>query len=359
MPRNNSNNNIGNTGNNAGNNTRNNNMVENVFEPNNANNNDTNNATNNVVGKDELPQLHDSKGGSHVTNVPQLDVEDFTSWKDRFLVYLDGLEPYFTSNLRKWTILPKSTPSTPKNFLPRPQKYWTAIDRRLFNQDKRLKSIIISHEGPSETRDTKIATLRLKFIAFKALEGEKEKETYTMLKIFDSKVEEDTRSSNKFLADLNAEFHDRAILAYPNRFYKRSEDEDTTTIKAFMTIAEDEPVVGKTNAMSNQLLTQQVPGNIIHALSGRGKRKEVISSKDVVFIKSENSLSKNSLNVTSDTESINDNQEPLPPFPKFLGAEPIGTSTDVITSTDLIQTFKVSDKTKQVTEKESSVKSVK
>ncbi|GJR20263.1 hypothetical protein Tco_0968790 [Tanacetum coccineum] len=33
--------------------------------------------------------------------------------------------------------------------------------------------LILSHEGPSETRDIKIASLRLKFYAFKALEGEK------------------------------------------------------------------------------------------------------------------------------------------------------------------------------------------
>nr|GEY61818.1 hypothetical protein [Tanacetum cinerariifolium] len=43
--------------------------------------------------------------------------------------------------------------------------------------------LILSHEGPFETRDTKIATLRLKFNAFKALKGEKAKETYTRLKI--------------------------------------------------------------------------------------------------------------------------------------------------------------------------------
>ncbi|GKD21851.1 retrovirus-related pol polyprotein from transposon TNT 1-94 [Tanacetum coccineum] len=177
--------------------------------------------------------------------------------------------------------------------------------------------LILSHEGPSETRDTKIATLkiaalRLKFNAFKALEGEKVKETYTRLKILlnelenkdvkipqaevnatfvnnlpkkwlsmnqtqrannsikndslatlfgkynyeeelidqiyesetkrftiqsstskalisntcsqdsDSDVEEDTKSSSEFLADLNVEFHDRALLANQKRFYKRS-----------------------------------------------------------------------------------------------------------------------------------------
>ncbi|GJU76623.1 hypothetical protein Tco_1273693 [Tanacetum coccineum] len=164
--------------NNFGNNTGNNNRVENVFKHDNANNNGTNNSTNNVV--------------------------------DRFLVYVDGLEPFLLELLENGQFVPKSTASIPENFLPKPQKQWTAVDRRLANQDKRQKSniisclpndtmkvdikcytakemwndLILSHEGPSETRDTKIAALRLKFNAFKALEGERVKVTYTRMKIF-------------------------------------------------------------------------------------------------------------------------------------------------------------------------------
>ncbi|GKD37970.1 hypothetical protein Tco_1258177 [Tanacetum coccineum] len=52
----------------------------------------------NVVNED-LPQLLDLRGGSHVIDVLAFDVEDFSSWKDRFLVYLDGLEPIF---LKYW-----------------------------------------------------------------------------------------------------------------------------------------------------------------------------------------------------------------------------------------------------------------
>ncbi|GKF08348.1 hypothetical protein Tco_0042572 [Tanacetum coccineum] len=142
--------------------------------------------------------------------------------------------------------------------------------------------LILSHEGPSDTRDTKIAALRLKLNTFKALEGEKVKATYARLNFLlnelenkdvkilqaevnfmfvnilpkkwlsmnqtqrannsikndsiatlygkynyeeelidqiykyetnDSDVEEDTRSGTEFLADLNAEFHDRALLS--------------------------------------------------------------------------------------------------------------------------------------------------
>ncbi|GJT77273.1 hypothetical protein Tco_1043998 [Tanacetum coccineum] len=78
------------------------------------------------------------------------------------------------------------------------------------------------------------------------------------------------------------------------------EDEGITKVKAFMAIVKDEPVVGKSDARS-------------------GKRKETISSKDVVFTKGENSPSETSPNVTS----------------------------------------YISDKTEQATEKESTVKYVK
>nr|GEV72729.1 uncharacterized mitochondrial protein AtMg00810-like [Tanacetum cinerariifolium] len=50
--------------------------------------NDPNNTTNTTnvsqsVVDENLPQLLDSRGGSHVTNVPTFDKEDFTSWKVR------------------------------------------------------------------------------------------------------------------------------------------------------------------------------------------------------------------------------------------------------------------------------------
>nr|GEV05095.1 hypothetical protein [Tanacetum cinerariifolium] len=170
-----------------------------------------------------------------------------------------------------------------------------------------------SHEGPPDTRDTKIAALRLKFNDFKSLKGEKVMRTFTRLKcllndlenngviipqaevnatfvnslprkllsinqtqrannsiknnslttlygkynyeeglidqiyesetqrfsiqassskalIFntrfqdsDSDVEEDHRTINEFMADLNVEYNERALLANKKRFYKRSE----------------------------------------------------------------------------------------------------------------------------------------
>nr|GFA65431.1 hypothetical protein [Tanacetum cinerariifolium] len=97
----------------------------------------------------------------------------------------------------------------------------------------------------------------------------------------DLDVEEDNRTNNEFMADLNVEYHERAPLANQNRFYKRendkgkgdkeksykgliiesfdwddesvsSEDEGTTKFKAFMAIAKDKPSVGKSDARSGQ-----------------------------------------------------------------------------------------------------------
>ncbi|GKC87677.1 hypothetical protein Tco_1148326 [Tanacetum coccineum] len=74
----------------------------------------------NVVDEN-LPQLLDSRGGSHVTNVPEFNEEDFSSWKDRFLIYLDGLEPYLLEMLENGPFVPLPSLSTSTNPLPKPQ----------------------------------------------------------------------------------------------------------------------------------------------------------------------------------------------------------------------------------------------
>nr|GEV46175.1 retrovirus-related Pol polyprotein from transposon TNT 1-94 [Tanacetum cinerariifolium] len=151
------------------------------------------------VVDENLPQLLDSRGGSHFRNVHAFDKDDFTSLKVRFLVFLDGLKPYLLKTLKDGPFVPMSSLSTSENPLPKRQNQWSNVKSRLANQDKRLKT----HGGPSDTRDTKIAALRLKFNAFKSLKGEKGS---------DSNVEEDRRTNNEFMADLNDEYHERALL---------------------------------------------------------------------------------------------------------------------------------------------------
>ncbi|GJV11643.1 hypothetical protein Tco_1353184 [Tanacetum coccineum] len=263
------------------------------------------------VADENLPQLLDSRGGSHVTNVLAFDKEDFTSWKVRFLVFLDGLEPYLLKTLEDGPFVPMSSFTTIENPLPKRQNQWSNAKSRLANQDKRLKT----HEGPSDTRDTKIAALRLKFDAFKLLEGEKVNRTFTRLKCLLNDFENNgvtipqaefnatlvnslprkwlsmnqtQRANNSIkndsLATLYVKYnYENALLANQKRFYKRfgrvgsarigvsmvridadsgkdhttsddesvsSEDERITKIRAFMAIVDDEPSVGKVDARS-------------------------------------------------------------------------------------------------------------
>ncbi|GJR75251.1 retrovirus-related pol polyprotein from transposon TNT 1-94 [Tanacetum coccineum] len=403
----------------------------------------------NVVAKN-LPQHLDSIGGSHVKNVPEFDKEYFSSWKDRFLVYLDSLGHYLLEILENGpSFVIKCTSA---------KAIW--ID------------IILAHEGPSETKDTKIASLRLKFNAFKALKGERVKETFTRLKYLlndlenngvsisqaklnatfvnslprkwlsmnqtqrannsikndtmealygkynyeeglidqiymsestkfslqclkalisnptlqdsDTDIEEDQRSSSEFLADLNAEFHERSLPAIQRRFYKRSgrvgsskkpidrsnetcfacgklghfqkdlssdDDEGVITSKALMAIADEEQLVGRADARSgqwveitmkktssrvtlDQLLTEQVLRNIVRAIGGKGMRKDKISLKKVVFTKSNVSSSETSPEIPSDSESEGTTQIPLPSLPTLIGAKPFGiTKSLTITNT--------------------------
>ncbi|GKE06610.1 hypothetical protein Tco_1398628 [Tanacetum coccineum] len=87
------------------------------------------------VVDENLPQLFDSRGGSHVTNVSAFDKEDFTSWKVRFLVFLDGLEPYLLKTLEDGPFVPMSSLSTSENLLPKRQNRWSNAESRLANQD--------------------------------------------------------------------------------------------------------------------------------------------------------------------------------------------------------------------------------
>nr|GEV53605.1 retrovirus-related Pol polyprotein from transposon TNT 1-94 [Tanacetum cinerariifolium] len=72
----------------------------------------------------------------------------------------------------------------------------------------------------------------------------------------------------------------------------------------------------------DQLLSKQIPGNIVKALGGKGKRKEKNSPKEVLFTKADVSTYEYALIITSDSKDDCDNQEPLPPLLKLTGEKP-------------------------------------
>nr|GEU34265.1 retrovirus-related Pol polyprotein from transposon TNT 1-94 [Tanacetum cinerariifolium] len=197
------------------------------------------------VVDENLSQLLDSRGGSHVINVLAFDKEDFTSWKVRFLVFLDGLEPYLMKTLEDGPFVPMSSLSTFENLLPKRQNQWSNAESRLANQDKRLNSIIIS--------------------------------------------------------------------CLPNDVMK------STCSKVTL----------------DQLLSEQIPGNIVKALGGKGRRKENNPSKEVLFTKADVSTSEFTPMITSDFEDDSDIQEPLPPLPNWTRADPSSASKSFISLSDL------------------------
>nr|GEW88616.1 hypothetical protein [Tanacetum cinerariifolium] len=384
----------------------------------------TTNIARNVVEKnnDDLPQLLDSRGGSHVTNVPAFDKDDFTSWKIKFLVFLDDLEPYLITTLEDGPFVP--------------------ILAALYGKYHYKEGLIDDIYAFKTQRFTIHASSSKVLISNNHSQDS------------DSNVKEDNRTTNEFMAYLNAGYHERDLLANQKRFYKRSgtrideltkgkndkgngnkgksdkgliaesfdwddesvslEDERTTKFKAFMAIAKDEPSVGKDhnhvdlhyvedqrknlvnkfNALKqdlalhksklcnlknnvsincsfqnevirvnleneslkdeifdlkkvidkwtcskvtlDQLLSKQIPGNIVKALEGKGKRKENNSPKEVIFTKVDVSTSESTPMITTDSEDDCDNQVPLPPLPKLTGVEPSGALKSLISLSDLI-----------------------
>ncbi|GJZ27153.1 putative ribonuclease H-like domain-containing protein [Tanacetum coccineum] len=85
----------------------------------------------------------------------------------------------------------------------------------------------------------------------------------------------------------------------------------------------------------DQLLSEKVPGTIVKALGGKGRRIEKISSKEVVFTKANESSSMLAPEITSNSESDGETQEPHPPLPKLIGATPSGTPESLISLSDL------------------------
>nr|GEU96011.1 RNA-directed DNA polymerase, eukaryota, reverse transcriptase zinc-binding domain protein [Tanacetum cinerariifolium] len=160
----------------------------------------------------------------------------------------------------------------------------------------------------------------------------------------DSNVKEDTRSNNEFLADLNVEFQDRAFLAIQKRFYKRP---------------------GRVVSAKNLWTRQMKP--VLH-VETRTLSKGLPNHQNILtFLVKYNALK------SEDEESLSSKDEGVTKVKAFMviaedepaigiaddRTEPIRTSTDVIPPTDLSQTSIISDKTKQVADKESLVKGIK
>nr|GEW62974.1 putative reverse transcriptase domain-containing protein [Tanacetum cinerariifolium] len=232
------------------------------------------------VVDENLPQLLDSRGGSHVTNVSAFDKDDFTSWKVRFLVFFNRLEPYLLKNLEDGPFDDESVSLDDEGNT----KIWAFM---AITEDE-------PSVGNADARSGQWVDITMKKTILML--------TFTMWNI---KGKTWINLENKSLKD--------KIINLKKVIEKWTYSKVTL----------------------DQLLSEQVSGNIVKALGGKGKRKEKISSKEVVFTKAGESSSVLAPEITSDLESECDSHEPLPPFPKLIGAAPSGTLESVISLSDL------------------------
>ncbi|GKB23631.1 hypothetical protein Tco_0863032 [Tanacetum coccineum] len=150
-----------------------------------------------------VPQLVDKKGGRYPVVAPRLEPGKFNKWKKRILCYLTRIEPYYIQCIKDGPFKPKIAKGDDK-----PESQWTLEERRVVNQDQRLKRIIISclpddimesviscettkatwtdlvhrFEAPSYTKENRIMDLKLEYQTFKAKPSKSLSQTYTRYK---------------------------------------------------------------------------------------------------------------------------------------------------------------------------------
>nr|GEZ36173.1 retrovirus-related Pol polyprotein from transposon TNT 1-94 [Tanacetum cinerariifolium] len=92
-----------------------------------------------MAAESNVPHLVDKKRDSYFTIAPRLEPRKFNKWKKRMLCYLTGMEPYYIKCIKDGPYQPKTAEDANK-----PESQWTNDERRVVNQDQRIKIIIIS-----------------------------------------------------------------------------------------------------------------------------------------------------------------------------------------------------------------------
>ncbi|GJZ11380.1 retrovirus-related pol polyprotein from transposon TNT 1-94 [Tanacetum coccineum] len=196
----------------------------------------------------EVPQTLEYRGGQ-LNVAPVLEVENFTNWKKRFMCHIIGIEPQFENIISNGPYIPMAAGQR------KPETQWTPEERKAANLDQRLKSLIMSvllddqmnsvincltakstwddlilyHEGPSDVKESRVMDLKLCYNTFKFKEGESLTQTFTRYKALMNELdfqdspddEEDLRSSQEYMNDLEEEYQTRALLAKSKRFFKK------------------------------------------------------------------------------------------------------------------------------------------
>nr|GEV20535.1 hypothetical protein [Tanacetum cinerariifolium] len=134
----------------------------------------------------EVPHTLEYRGGQ-LNAASILEVENFTNWKKRFMCHIIGIEPQFKNIISNGPFVHMAAGQK------KPEAQWTIDERKAANLDQRLKSLIMSvlHDDQmnSDFQDS-------------------------------PDDEEDTRSSHKYLKDLEEEYQAKSLLAKSKSFFK-------------------------------------------------------------------------------------------------------------------------------------------
>ncbi|GJX82323.1 hypothetical protein Tco_0331804, partial [Tanacetum coccineum] len=178
-----------------------------------------------------VPQLVDTKGDSSSSVAPRLEPEKVNKWKKCMLCFLTGMEC-----IKDGPFKPKTAEGANK-----PESQWTPDERRVVNQDQRLKSIIISclpddimesvisfslRNGSASPNDLEMQTILKPLNLLISMKDSPISTAFFSNNIVQDFQENyndkaDKRTSEEYLRDLDIEFHERALLANSKRFIKR------------------------------------------------------------------------------------------------------------------------------------------
>ncbi|GJT42852.1 retrovirus-related pol polyprotein from transposon TNT 1-94 [Tanacetum coccineum] len=142
-----------------------------------------------------------------------------------FMCHIIGIELQFENIIKNGPFIPMT--SSQRN----PENQWTEDERKAANLDQRLKSLIMSvlpdDQMNSDFQDS-------------------------------PDDEDDTRSSQEYLNDLEDVYQARALLAKSKRFFKKDEEEvssddnEMVEVKVLMALAEENDVVSKEGARNGE-----------------------------------------------------------------------------------------------------------
>ncbi|GJU60981.1 hypothetical protein Tco_1238747 [Tanacetum coccineum] len=244
----------------------------------------------------EVPKTLEYRGGKlNVTLV--LEVENFTNWKKGFMCYIINIEPQFRNIFENCPYVPMTAGQR------KTKGQWTGDERKAANLDHRLKSLILSvlpddqmnsvtncltakstwddlilyHEGPSNVKESRVMDLII-------YESEKKKSLVTATPLstafFSTSIvqdfqdspddEEDTRSSQEYLNDLEEEYQERALLAKSKRFFK----------KGSQSPSQQKPELRPNKDF--EIKYKKVKAKLAHLSSGTSSKSSMLKNKGLV-----------------------------------------------------------------------------